>query len=266
MTGPVEHQFDVTLVKTVVTPGHPSRVVLRVHNLTPAVCTYTLRVGGVEPGWVEIPVVVGPAAPGQTIEAAFAVTLPLGFPVAELAASIQVSPYDGVTGAAVGDPQVLDVVLHVADTGALSATLEPTDIRGGDRGRLEVVIHNRGREPVQVELSSTPVDNQLNIHFSDTLVAVGPGAEVRVRAIVRGYRPRYGSPTRRPFVVRVEGRGAPLALDGVFTQRPMVSGRTLALLVAVCLLAAWIALAVFLLGRVSSKTKQHATASDSAGP
>jgi hypothetical protein len=266
MTEPTGPPLDVVVHDAELTPGYPATVLVLLRNLDTGPRAYAMSIVGIDREWVAGPDRVGPLAPGESATVAFTVTLPSGFPASDLAASLGIQPLDPLTVTAHGPLHTVDLVLTIGDGSSVTAVLDPPDVRGGERGRFLVTLHNRGRLPTRVELSAASVGDEVNIRFAEPTVVLLPGEEVQVKALLRANRPWFASPQRRPFVIRVQGRSTPVLLDGAFTQRAVISKSVFRVVAIVALLAFWVALAVLLLGRVSGVMQKHTAKAASSGP
>ncbi|MDQ1395093.1 MAG: large repetitive protein, partial [Acidimicrobiaceae bacterium] len=250
-----------------VTPGRTTDIAIGVMNPGREARSYEIRPVGLDERWAASSLVVGPVDPGQAVEATLPVTLPTGFPACELTAGLAVQPLDAVSGTAVGVATYVDVVFAVGDGSKVTATLEPTDVEGGDGGRFHVVLRNRSRNPLPVDLVASAPSDQLRFRFAQSSVVLPAGHEVRIKTKVRGRRRLTGSPQRLPFVVRVQGRTTPVLLDGSFTQKPTLSGGLTKVTAVVVVIAVWLSLATFGLGKLTNTLhNKNAKAQTAAAP
>lgn len=266
MTDPLGTRLEVTVGEIALTPGQPGTVIVRVRNLEAQARRYSFAVVGLDPAWLALPHPGRPLLPGEAARVAVTITLPSGFPASELAATLDIQPLDPATGIPAGPPVTTDLVVAVGDGTGIAAALEPADVRGGERGRFVVTLHNRGRTSMRLELHALSVAGQLQVRFRQPLVEIAPGEEVQVEGEVRAHRPRSGQPVRRPFVVRVEGHSTPVLLDASFTQRPLVSTNAFKAVAVLSLLAIYATLAFVLLGTLSRGTNKKATANSASAP
>ncbi len=203
-----------------VVPGAPAQVLLAVRNDSGVPAEVRFDVAGLNPEWVQIPEMTGPLAPGDTRQATLTVVLPAGYPPSELRAALHARALAPGTLVPLGRPVAADVVLHVAETGLIDATM-PDEVYGAFHGRFHVSVRNRGHEPQVVELSgSSPVGR---VKWSTRRVRLEPGGQAKVRAEVESKRAFTGPARRVPFAVKVKGRGAPVSIGGTFVQRPWLS-------------------------------------------
>jgi large repetitive protein len=240
-----------------VVPGVPAQVPLAVRNDSGLPAEVRFDVAGLNPEWVFLPDVGDALAPGETRQATISVRLPPGYPASELRAALHARALGPGTVAPLGRPASADIVLRVAETGLLDATM-PDEVFGAFRGRFQVSLRNRGREPQAVELSgSSPVGR---VSWSAKRLRLEPGGQAKVRASVQSKRHFTGPARRVPFAVKVKGRGAPVTLGGTFVQRPWLSALLLkagAILTTVALFAA---LATFLVVKLTSTFSPSPTA------
>ena len=185
-----------------VVPGAPAQVLLAVRNDSGVPAEVRFDVAGLNPEWVQIPEMTGPLAPGDTRQATLTVVLPAGYPPSEIRAALHARALAPGTLVLLGRPVAADVVLHVAETGLIDATM-PDEVYGAFHGRFHVTVRNRGREPQVVELSgSSPVGR---VRWSSRRVRLEPGGQAKVRADVESKRAFTGPARRVPFAVKVKG-------------------------------------------------------------
>jgi hypothetical protein len=260
---------DIHVDPVEVTPGLVVEVPVQVTNRGPEDRTFALDLVGIEPEWVEGPVTVGPLAPGERQQATLRLQLPAGHPACRLLASLAArptpSPYDQTAPTHPSQPATADLILIVGDGSLIGAALEPTEVRGAHRGRFDVVLHNRGKAPVRVDLRATAVDPGVHLRFRGASQVLGPGAEVRVRTQVQGPRPVAGARRRRPFGVRIQGRGTPVVLEGSFTQRPYLSSSLTKAVAIVAVVALWVTVAAVGISALDKHIHTSASAKSVAG-
>jgi len=151
-----------------------------------------------------------------------------------------------------------DLRVLVGDGASIAARLDPTDIVGGRRGRFDLVLRNRGSQSQQVRLAPVSPDQHLEVEFRPDTPLLLPGREVKVAARVRTRQPVRGEPQRRPFAVRVQGRGTPVMAEGSYTVRPLMP-RWAFKSVAILLVAAlWISVAALGIHLLSKHLHQSA--------
>ncbi len=240
-----------------VVPGVPGQVLLAVRNDSGQPAEVRFDVAGLNPEWLTGPELGGVLAPGDTRQANLTIRLPAGYPPSELRAALHARAVGPATGVALGRPASADIVLRVAETGLVDATM-PDEVYGAFHGRFQVSVRNRGREGQAVEFSgSSPVGR---VRWSTRRIRLEPGAQAKVRASVDSRRAFTGPVRRVPFAVKVKGRGAPVTLGGTFVQRPWLSSLVLkagAILTTVLLFAA---LATFLVVKLTTAYAPNSTA------
>ena len=242
-----------------VTPGFAARVPVLVTSQLTVPAMFLLEVVGLDPQWVTSPGPIGPVAPGQQVVVELLVTVPVGHPAAHLRSSIRASAVsDGADAQDAGRPGATDLEVVVGDGSLIAAVLEPPEVRGAWRGRFDVVLFNRARGPLRVDLKATSPDPAVRVRLRQPTEVLAAGKEVRVRGHVDARRPMVGSPKRRPFAVRVQGRTTPVAVEGTFHQRAVI-GASLTRVVAVGLVVAlWAAVAAVGIRTLDSRLKRSA--------
>src|SRR4051794_2472020 len=223
-----------------------------------------VRVVGVEDEGVGPPVMVGPLDPGQETTVEFSVRIPAGFPPCDHLAGVQAEPIDPTTGAPLGRPVFVEVVLEIGDGSQVRATLEPADINGGGRGKFRVSLRNRSAHPLNVKLEAESPGNTLAVRFEEDEVVLPPGEFVKGRAKVKGSRPLLGAHRRLPFVVPTPSRGPPRHPDRSFTHPPTLKSGMMKVMAIVALVAMWGGLLVLGLGQISPPKKSTTTAQANA--
>jgi Carboxypeptidase regulatory-like domain/PEGA domain len=260
---------DLRVEPVEVTPGILVDVPVQVTNRADGPCTFTLEVVGIEPDWVELSAPLGPLAPGATGEATLRIQLPIGHPASRLVAAVTARSTARFFDQAAPDRELrdarADLVLVVGDGSLIGAVLEPPEIRGAHRAHLDVVLHNRSKAPQRVDLRATVVDPGVTVEFRDRSHVLAPGEEVRVRTRLHGPRPFIGAARRRPFGVRVQGRGTPVVLEGSFTQRPVLSGWLTKTVAIVAVVALWVTVAAVGITALDNHLHKSATAKSVAG-
>ena len=240
-----------------VVPGVPGQVRFAVRNDSGVAAAVRFNVAGLNPEWTDIPEVPEPLAPGDTRQLCFTLTLPAGYPPSELRAALHARASTPGTLVPLARPVSADVVLRVAETGLVEATM-PDEVFGAFHGRFQVLVRNRGREPQVVELSgSSPVGR---VGWSTRRVRLEPGGQARVRAEVGSKRALTGPVRRVPFVVKVKGRGAPVSLGGTFVQRPWLSTLWLKAAAILTTLAFFAALGTLIVVKLTSTYAPNPTA------
>ncbi len=240
-----------------VVPGVPGPVRFAVRNDSGVPAVVRFNVAGLNPEWTDVPGLPEPLAPGDTRQLSFTLTLPAGYPPSELRAALHARALTPGTLVPLARPVSADVVLRVAETGLVEATM-PDEVFGAFHGRFQVVVRNRGREPQVVELSgSSPVGR---VGWSTRRVRLEPGGQARVRAEVGSKRALTGPVRRVPFVVKVKGRGAPVSLGGTFVQRPWLSTLWLKAAAILTTLAFFAGLATFIVVKLTSTYAPNPTA------
>ncbi len=120
---------------TAVTPGSSVPAPVRVRNTGDTAMQVLVRVVGVEDSWTGPPLMVGPLEPGEETTVEFDIRIPVGFPPCDHLAGIEAEPIDPSNGAPLGRPVFVEMVLEIGDGSQVAATLDPSDINGGGRGR-----------------------------------------------------------------------------------------------------------------------------------
>ena len=153
---------------------------------------------------------------------------------------------------------VSEIVLAVASQPALYMHLEPETVSGGRTADLEVQVRNIGNSPLHLVLGADDPANALTFDFARREIDLPLDTEQFIALGVAGRRPLIGRAAQRPFSVAatITDRavdldveplvfGEPGRANGMFIQKPWVSGSVLtaaaaAAVLIVILLAAFI--------------------------
>lgn len=250
--------LSVQVVGGEVTPGVAQPFSVRLTNSGSDLLSVTLTVVGLDPTWVVTPPTV-PVAAGATAETAVVITVPHGHPPSRLPGAVVARDDQGPAVSA-------DLDLVVMDGSVLAATLEPPEVRGGGRGRAELVLRNRSRAPIGVDYSTSSPDRDLRVGLRRAPRLIEPGQEIRVRARLAATRPLIGASRRRPYVVQVRAKGTPVYVEGAFVQRALVAPWLTKMLAIVAVVALWAAVAIVGIQHLSKNVNKTANqrASNSA--
>ncbi|MHB1499515.1 MAG: COG1470 family protein [Acidimicrobiales bacterium] len=233
-----------------VVAGEPTRLPLAVRNDSPAWVRAKVDLAGLAPGWVSLPLIVGPLAPGETRNANLTLLLPAGYPPCLIPLALRATALGPRSGEPVASPASAHVYLRISATATVVLSA-PDQVLGTRRARFDVSVQNRTREAQIIELSAS---SRAGVHasFATGELSLPPGATATVRARVGHARPVAGIPRRYPFILQARASGAPAVTQATFVQRPWLpewSMRALALVLTVLVFAA---LALFLIARLSS--------------
>ncbi len=220
---------------TLVVPGRPAWVVVRLTNVGATSCGFTVELigaPGTEPSAVaSVPDLAG----GATVEMELPVELPTGFPPSRQLVGVAATPDDG------SDPVRTQLHLVIAGGEGLVAELDPPIVRGRGTTRFRVALRNDGHDPVTVTLAGLAPQGGLDLDLPDGPIELAPGQSTRVLGRVSGKTSPTGHGQRLPFGVRVDGAAAPIHLEGGYAQRafvPISGVKAVGILVVVAL---WIA-------------------------
>lgn len=242
-------------------PGTPARARVQVGNDGASPVQVSLVLAGIDPGWVKLPATAVPVGPGETVQAEVELLVPAGHPPCQLTGAVTARTDTGEVAQA-------DLTVTILDGSVLSAALDPTDVRGGAKGRAVLVLRNRGSSPVRVDLDATAPEPEVRVRFKDRTRVVQAGQEMRVPTRVSAPRPFFGALRHRPFVVSVRTRGTPVQLEGAFLQRAVLAPWMTKVLAIVAVVALWATVAVVGITSLSkhvNKTAQQ-TALNNAPP
>src|SRR4051794_16511253 len=188
----------VAVEPVAVTPGRPGVIRVTITNGGDDWRTYVVRPIGFDEEWVPASMVVDPVGPQSSVTVDVPITMPAGYPACEYRAAISVQPTILGNGKSAEPPVSADAVVVVTDVTRLFASLDPADVQGRDRAKLEVVLCNRGVAAVNVDLTASAPPG-LAVRFAQTAVVLTPGREIRVRTKVHRRRRGAGHDPRLPF-------------------------------------------------------------------
>ena len=239
--------FEATIE---VVAGEPTRFCLAVRNDSLAWVRAKVDLVGLAPGWVSLPLPVGPLAPGETRNANLTLQLPAGYPPCLLPLALRATALDPRSGEPVASPASAHVFVRVSAITTVALSV-PDEVLGTRRARFDVTVQNRTREAQKIELSAS---SRAGVHasFATGELSLPPGATTTVRARVSHARPVTGTPRRYPFILQARAKGAPAATPATFVQRPWLPEWSMRALALVLTVLAFAVLALFLIAKLSS--------------
>lgn len=230
----------------VVAPGEVAYLPVTVRNSGDTVEAYQVDIVGVPAEWVTIEpqaITLYPASAGS-VTVGFHPPRSSAVTAGDLPFGIRIVP------AEYPDDAVLEEgVLSIEPFFDLTARLQPQS-RAGRRGAgYRIDADNRGNLPEQLYFAAEDGVNQLVFSLRPAAIEVANGvhAETHLRARTRRLL-WWGAPREHPFTARMEREHtAPVLMDGLFIQRPVISAGLLKLLAALlalllALLALWFGL------------------------
>ena len=233
-----------------VVAGEPTRLPLAVRNDSPAWVRAKVDLAGLAPGWVSLPLIVGPLAPGETRNANLTLLLPAGYPPCLLPLALQATALDPQSGEPVASRASAHVFVRVSTATTVSLSV-PDEVRGTRRARFDVTVQNRTHEAQKIELSASSRAGA-RTSFAPGELSLAPGATTTVRARVSHVRPLTGTPRRYPLILQARANGAPAITPATFVQRPWLPEWSMRALTLVLTVLAFAALALFLIAKLSS--------------
>lgn len=233
--------------------------VMRVHarNLAPQPRDLRVLVIGLEESWRPSPVDVLDVEADATVTVELTLTPAPGTAPGDYACVVVVESTGREPGTDAPSRTVIDVELRVDGASELVLSVEPADLRGIRRKRIEVVVGNTGNRPAHVTLDAT-ADDGLEILLDEPLLALAPAETARVAGSVRARQVRVaGSRRRYAFGVVATGGAAPQRAQGSFTVRAVLGDAAMRLTAVVAVLALWITAVVIALPRVADRLDQE---------
>ena len=218
-------------------PGEPARCTLRVFNDRDDPVTITVRVHGLGPGSVSLPVV------GEAIAQSGATDLPLDLPVPESFGVGSHAVAVEVSSALQGDrPALAQCTLTIATLDQVVARIEPPLLRGGRRAKFRVEIENRAQAPATIGLDGS--GPALTVTLAAREITMAGGGRAVVRGKVRGPRRITGDPVQHVLTVETRSNSTPRYATAAYRQRAMLPRRVRSGMLALSVLLVWVAIAV----------------------
>ena len=240
--------------------GDTATVRVHARNVTDSVQDFAVSLVGLEGAWLPQTVIAPAIPPDATVTIDMLVTPPVGSSAGDYPFLVVVEAATSPAGAnSALTRSVTDASLRIDAASELVLTVEPADVRGVRRQRVDVVVANSGTMTTSVELGGT-AEAALDLHLRTHRVEVGPAETVRVSAVLRAKRPRLvGGKQRHSFTVTATGRAAPQRAQGTFTARALMSSAMLRGTAIVVVVALWVVGAIIGLPKIASQFTDNST-------
>lgn len=235
------------------TPGGTATLRLHARNLAPQTRDLQLRVIGLEETWRPATGIVTAVAADETASVELALTPPAGAAPGDYPFLVVIE--SGTAGSWTGRT-VADAVLRVDGASDVVLSIEPAEVRGVRRKRVDIVVGNRGMSATEVALAPLG-DAALDVDIAETSVLLQPAQTVRVPARLRAPVRLVGPHQRLPYQVVATGRAAPRRAQGSFTSRAVLGSGALRVAAVVAVMALWITAVVIALPRISERFTQN---------
>ncbi len=234
------------------TPGGTATLRLHARNLAPATRDLQLRVIGLEETWRPATGIVTAVAADETASVELALTPPAGAAPGDYPFLVVIE--SGTAGSWTART-VADAVLRVDGASDVVLSIEPAEVRGVRRKRVDIVVGNRGASATNVALAPLG-DDVLDVDIAETSVLLQPAQTVRVPARLRAPIRLVGSHQRLPYQVVATGIAAPRRAQGSFTSRALFGSGVVRVAAVVAVMALWITAVVIALPRISERFTQ----------
>jgi hypothetical protein len=205
-------------------PGSPATITVQVTNTRTVISGHRVRVLGVDPEWISVDASSLSLFPDAVGTAVVTVTLPEGVPAGTRHLSVEVTE---LTPPA--DTEVVDIELTVPADLGLTLELDPSSVTGGRSVTTGLLIANSGNSAVDVELSGSDDEGEVEFAFTPPVPTLQPGEQLLTSVTLTAHRPWLGSPKVRPFTVSSGPHQAPVKAFGAWVQKAWVSRGALAL-------------------------------------
>lgn len=205
-----------------VEPGGTASCSVKVRNTGTVVDEMSFEVLGEAAAWTTVAPPVLRLFPGAEGEAVVTFAPPRSADVGAgtTAFAIKVTPKEDPYGSTVEEGSVT-VSAHID----LGAELRPRTGKGRKGARFELAVDNRGNREDVVTFLATDAEEALGYSFSPPNITAGPGTATFVKVLVRPEkRFRRGPAKSHPFKVVAQPReGAPVSVDGMYVQEPLIA-------------------------------------------
>ncbi len=175
-----------------VSPGVPTDLEITVTNPGTVIGGYTLRLLGLDPGWVELDADQVSLFPDETRTFTASITIPVGLVAGERRMAVQLReetpPFR---------TSVEEIVLVVPAAPNLQLRVDPVVVTSGKRGRFSLLVDNTGNTPLVGHLVADDSEAKLAYEFEPPVVDLAPGEHRVVDLQVKGRRPWLGTPLVR---------------------------------------------------------------------
>src|SRR5690606_22896025 len=142
-----------------------------------------------------------------------------------------------------------DAAVRVDGASDVVLSVEPAEVRGVRRKRVEVVVGNGASTPTEVWLDAT--SDRLRVALGESKVQLQPAETRRVPATVRGRLRLFGPRERHSYEVIASGRAAPRRVQGTFASRAIFGSGAVRVIAVVAVMALWITALIVALPRIA---------------
>jgi hypothetical protein len=210
---PVTAKFVPDSIQLV--PGTPTSLSLRLHNSEEHPQVVHLSRSGDLVDHVRLDVDNAAIEPNQIFDVPVTVEVGTNMAAGNQVPSVKLTSECGSATAAL-DVAVLEHSEH-------NVELRPLRSRGSSSGRHTVRVVNSGNVAVTVELTPDPLEGEITLDVTPTVVAA-PGATAQVALLITPTSTYWNGPAQEhPFIVRATSSdGTDTELAGTFEQRPRV--------------------------------------------
>jgi hypothetical protein len=244
--------------------GSPATVRLIIRNEAAGPRDLLVTVMGVDAAWSPLPsrsgiVDAGAAVATQIVLIAAIGTLPGRYPFA-----VAVQALDPLTDEATSPATMTECELVVDAPGKIEVSLTPADATAVFRKRIAITIRNTGSVEAEVDLEARhPESIRLDLDPDNVTVAANESRQVRGRIRVTPSR-AFGHRERHAYTITARSAGAPRHVQGAVTGRAMFGPGSTKGVALLAIVAAWIALAIVFVPRLSTSVRNRAAADQSA--
>jgi hypothetical protein len=246
--------------------GSPVVIVLGLVNTADRPRLLTVTPFGLDPGWLPLPVQVGPVPAGGSARVELVLRPPSGTLAASYPFAVAVQASDPSTGRPTAPTSMVESALLVDEPSRLTMSVSPADASAVFGRRIEVELRNTGGSPASVELR-TEVSDGAALRLSRHRLQVPPGGIARIHGRLAVTRPSLiGGRNRHPFLIAARGLGAPTSVTGSLTSRPLLSPFGTKLLALVAVLAVWLTIAMVGIPKLAGAIRGNQSEPKAAAP
>lgn len=233
-------------------PGGAATLRVHVRNVAAEARHLRLSVIGLEEGWRPAVLETPDVAPDETVTIETVITPTAGAASGDYSFLVVVESSAGPAGPA--SRTVADASVRVDAASDVVLAVEPADLRGLRRKKVDVVIGNSRAGLTDVVLDSSS-DSGLKIRLDADRVELGPAETLRVPATVRAPLRLAGGRVRHSYQVVATGRAAPQRVQGTFTSHALLGTGMLRVTAIVAVMALWVTAVVIALPRLADRMR-----------
>jgi len=234
--------------------GGQATVQVEVYNTGSIIDGVTVRVAGLDPSWVHLPIAVTSLFPDTSETIDIELHLPKTYPAGRHTIAFEVrSTVDSTDGA------IHHVVLDVAPAEDAQLEVNPRRVVGKSKTTVRAEVENRGNRPIELTVTAADSARELSATVEPPTLTVQPGQTSTALVQLKGKRPFYGTPAMRQISIQAVGGEHHLEATTNFTQKPRVGRGIITILTLVGIVALWAVVFTVAINKFTDDGQQYKT-------